>query len=127
MMCGAVYSTAMLAGVRERGGITLEEAVQLLTDAPARFYGLRDRGRVAARVAGRSRRLRPGDGRPWAGTHPRGPPRRGASRLYAESTGVEHVYVNGVEVVDAGRITGATPGTLLRSGRDTESVTVGAA
>ena len=123
MMCGAVYSTAMLAGVRERGGISLEEAVRLLSDAPARFYGLRDRGRVA-----------PG----WCAdlvvfdpeTVGHGPERTrqdlpgGAARLYAESTGVEHVYVNGVGVVDAGRITGATPGTLLRSGRDTDSVTV---
>ena len=123
MMCGAVYSTAMLAGVREKGGISLEEAVQLLTDAPARFYGLRDRGRV-----------QPG----WRAdlvvfdpdTIGHGPERTredlpgGAWRLYAESTGVERVYVNGVDVVDGGRITGATPGTLLRSGRDTETVTV---
>jgi len=123
MMCGAVYSTAMLAGVRERGGISLEDAVRLLSDAPARFYGLRGRGRIA-----------PG----WfadlvvfdPATVGHGPERTrqdlpgGAARLYAESTGVEHVYVNGVGVVDAGRITGATPGTLLRSGRDTDSVTV---
>ncbi len=123
MMCGAVYSTAMLAGVRERGGISLEDAVRLLSDAPARFYGLRGRGRIA-----------PG----WCAdlvvfdpaTVGHGPERTrqdlpgGAARLYAESTGVEHVYVNGVGVVDAGRITGATPGTLLRSGRDTDSVTV---
>jgi N-acyl-D-aspartate/D-glutamate deacylase len=123
MMCGAVYSTAMLAGVRDRGGIALEEAVQLLTDAPARFYGLRDRGRV-----------QPGW---WAdlvvfdpATVGHGPERTredlpgGAWRLYAESTGVERVYVNGAEVVDGGRITGSTPGTLLRSGRDTDTVTV---
>jgi N-acyl-D-aspartate/D-glutamate deacylase len=122
-MCGAVYSTAMLAGVRERGGIALEEAVRLLTDAPARFYGLRDRGRVGEGGLADLVVFDPA-------TIGHGPERTradlpgGASRLFAESTGVERVYVNGVAVVEDGRITGATPGTLLRSGRDTDSVTV---
>jgi len=125
-MCGAVYSTAMLAGVRDRGGITLEEAIQLLSDAPARFYGLRDRGRVAAGQRADLVVFDPDTVGPCAERTRTDLP-GGASRLYAESTGVEQVYVNGTAVVEAGRITGATPGTLLRAGRDTESVTVGAA
>ena len=39
-------------------------------------------------------------------------------------TGFEHVMVNGVALVAGGQFTGATPGRLLRSGRDTETVTV---
>ena len=47
-MCGAVYSTSMLGdGVRARGLLDWEQAVRLLTDVPARLYGLRDRGRLA--------------------------------------------------------------------------------
>jgi hypothetical protein len=34
------------------------------------------------------------------------------------------VFTNGTAVVADGLLTGATPGGLLRSGRDTESVTV---
>jgi len=121
MMCGAVYSTALLAhGVREHEVITLEEAVHQLSDVPARLYGLRDRGRIAegwaadlvlfdpGRVGYRQERTRadlPG----------------GASRLYAEADGVEAVFVNGTRIVDDGDFTGATPGTLLASGRDTET------
>jgi N-acyl-D-aspartate/D-glutamate deacylase len=48
MMCGATYSTVVLAhGVREFGVITLEEAVHQLSDVPASLYGLRGRGRIA--------------------------------------------------------------------------------
>jgi len=121
MMCGAIYSTALLAhGVREHEAITLEEGVRQLTDVPARLYGLRDRGRIAeglaadlvlfdpARVGYRQERTR--DDLPG-----------GSWRLYAEADGIESVFVNGTRIVDNGEFTGATPGTLLASARDTET------
>ena len=48
----------------------------------------------------------------------------GSGRLYGEADGVEHVLVNGVEIATAGQFTGDRPGTLLRSGRDTDTVEV---
>lgn len=125
MMCGAVYTTALLAeGVRRRGLLSWEEAVHQLTEVPACLYGLRDRGVVA-----------PGY---WADlvlfdpdTVGPGPERTrddlpgGASRLVAGASGIERVLVNGVEVVNRGRPTGALPGRVLRSGRDTATVAAG--
>ena len=64
-MCGAIYSTSMLGdGVRARGLLSWEQAVRLLTDVPARLYGLRDRGRLVAGRLRRRRGLRSGDHRP---------------------------------------------------------------
>jgi N-acyl-D-aspartate/D-glutamate deacylase len=124
MMCGAIYSTSMLGdGVRKRGLLSWEAAVHQLTDVPARLYGLRDRGRVApgwfadlvvldpASVGQRAEYTR--DDLPG-----------GAGRLYAEADGIEHVLVNGTEIVRTGELTGATPGAVLRSGVDTDTVTV---
>ncbi len=123
MMCGAIYSTALLShGVREFGVISMEEAVHQLSDVPAQLYGLAGRGRIAdgyaadllvfdpATVSYEPERMRadlPG----------------GAARLYAEANGMHHVVVNGVPVVENGAIIGETPGTQLHSGRDTYTVT----
>jgi N-acyl-D-aspartate/D-glutamate deacylase len=117
------FSTVLLGNARERELIPLEEAVRLLTDVPAKLYGLAGRGRLtegahadvvvfdAAQVASGpvyTRHDLPG----------------GAGRLYADALGVEHVIVNGVEIVAGGKHTGALPGTILRSGRDTTTVEV---
>ena len=122
MMCGAIYSTSLLGdGVRERQLIRLEEAVRQLTSVPARLYGLRDRG-----VLSEGARADIVVFDPAAIGH--GPERTrndlpgGASRLYADAVGVEHVLVNGTEIVRRGELTGALPGQLLRSGRDTTTV-----
>ena len=40
------YSTYMLAAARDRSLLSLESAVNKLTDVPARLYGLKERGRV---------------------------------------------------------------------------------
>ena len=48
LMCHANYPTRVLGEVvRERGLLEVEEAVAMMTDRPARHYGLRHRGRIA--------------------------------------------------------------------------------
>ncbi|MGW1605401.1 D-aminoacylase, partial [Streptomyces eurythermus] len=43
-------------------------------------------------------------------------------RLHSEAIGVRAVWVNGVETVRDDVVTGAVPGRVLRSGRDTRTV-----
>ena len=40
--------------------------------------------------------------------------------------GVDHVFVNGVEIVRGGEHTGQLPGNVLRSGKDTRTVALDA-
>ena len=124
MMCGAVYSTSMLGeGVRKRGLLSWETAIRELTDVPARLYGLRDRGRVGVGCWADLVVLDP-DRIGHGPEHTRDDLPGGAGRLYAEAEGIEHVLVNGVEIARGGTLTGATPGAVLRSGVDTDTVTV---
>jgi N-acyl-D-aspartate/D-glutamate deacylase len=101
--------------------VSLERAVQLITDVPARLFGLRERGRVAEGFRADLVVLDPE-------TVDSGPARRvhdlpgGSMRLTAGSSGVARVLVNGVEAAVDGSPTGALAGTVLRSGRDTETV-----
>jgi N-acyl-D-aspartate/D-glutamate deacylase len=115
------YATVLLEqGVRNRGLLSTEEAVHLLTDAPARLYGLRDRGRLRegahADIA-----IFDDDTVGTEPVHVKFDLPGGAGRLYAGSHGVGHVLVNGVEVVTDGEYTDARPGTVIRSGRDTQT------
>jgi N-acyl-D-aspartate/D-glutamate deacylase len=122
MMCGAIYTTSLLGrGVREHQVVSLEEAVRLITDVPARFYGLSERGRI---VPGWHADLVLFD----PATVDHGPEctrydlPSGAPRLVADAYGITSVWVGGVEVCRDGAATGALPGTVLRSGRDTQTV-----
>lgn len=121
-MCGAPYTTRFLGDcLRGRRLVGLERAVRMLTDDPARLLGLRERGRVAEgyhadlvlfdpeRIdAGRATLVHdlPGD----------------SPRLDSRAIGVVSVRVGGVETIRDDQVTGAIPGKVLRSGRDTETV-----
>jgi N-acyl-D-aspartate/D-glutamate deacylase len=102
--------------VRERGDLTLPEAVKRVTSDVATAYRIADRGRIA-----------PGA---WAdlllfdpATVARGPKRRvndlptGASRLDTPAVGVHGVWVNGVRTVDEHGLRAGCgrPGRVLRT------------
>ena len=122
-MLGSPYPTRFVGDcIRGRQLVPIERAVQLLTDAPARLFGLRDRGRVSVgahadlvvfdpeTIDATPARLSfdlPGE----------------SKRLLADAIGIERVFVNGVPTLVSGQATGLTPGTVLRSGTDTETVT----
>jgi len=121
-MCGANYPTSFLGDcLRNRQLTTLERAVHMMTGQPAALFGLRDRGLVAE---GRRADLFVFDPE-TVGSQPArliDDLPGGSPRLFAGSEGVVRVMVNGVDTIVDGEPTGATPGTLLRSGRDTASV-----
>jgi N-acyl-D-aspartate/D-glutamate deacylase len=124
LMCHANYPTVVLGEVvRRRQLLTLEEAIEMMTDRPARHYGLRHRGRVTegwhadlvvfdpSSVASLPVELLhdlPG----------------GGDRLTAGSRGVDHVLVAGTEVGAGGAVTDQRPGRVLRSGRDADTVSL---
>lgn len=124
MMCGATYTTFLVGeAVRDRRLLTIEQAVRLLSDVPARLYGLRQRGRVEVGWHADLAVFDPSTVGPTA-EHTLTDLPAGAPRLFAEAEGMTHVVVNGVPIVEGGRFTGDTPGTVLRSGRDTDTVTI---
>jgi N-acyl-D-aspartate/D-glutamate deacylase len=121
MMSGASYSTFVVGDAVRNGHVTIEEAVHLLTDVPAQLYGVRDRGRIAEGAHADLVLFDPETVGP-DGERTRDDLPGGASRIVADSRGVHHVFVGGTEIVRDGDYTGATPGTLLRAGRDTRTV-----
>jgi N-acyl-D-aspartate/D-glutamate deacylase len=121
-MCGAPYTTRFIGDcLRGRRLASLEQAVKMLTDDPARLFGLRERGRIEEgfhadlvlfdpeRIAAGTATLvhdLPGD----------------SPRLDSKAIGVRAVWVNGVEAIRDDVVSGAVPGRVLRSGRDTRTV-----
>jgi N-acyl-D-aspartate/D-glutamate deacylase len=114
--CDAGFGLHLLGyWVRERGIMSLEQAVQKITSFPARVYGIRERGY-----------LKPGA---WAdlmlfdpATVARAPSRRtwdlpsGASRLTCDPVGLHGVWINGARVLQDNKAisTQRAPGKLLR-------------
>jgi len=121
-MCGATFPTRFLGDMLNgRKLLPIERAVQLITQKPADLFGLVGRGSIVEgnfadivvfdpeTIGSENARLvadLPGD----------------CVRLTARSYGIERVLVNGTTVIIDGEPTGATPGTVLKSGRDTVTV-----
>ncbi len=90
--------------VRDEGVITLQEAVRRLTSFPAENLGIAKRGALV-----------PGH---YADVVVFDPETIQDHATFAEphqlATGVLHVFINGVQVLDDGEHTGATPGRVVR-------------
>ena len=116
LFCDAGFGLHMLGRwVRERGDLTLEEAVHELSGKPARIFGLKGRGAIAP---GQAADLLLFD-RDKVG---RGPKRRvcdlpaGATRLVTPAVGVHGVWINGARIADERGLIGGAPraGQVLR-------------
>ena len=94
--------------VRDEAVLSLETAIAKMTSMPADRLGLTTRGRIADGLVADLVVFDPATIRANA-THDE-------PRQYSD--GIEHVLVDGVLVVEAGRHTGATPGRALRHGTD---------
>jgi N-acyl-D-aspartate/D-glutamate deacylase len=121
-MCGAPYTTRFLGdSLRGRKLVSVERAVQLMTDAPARLFGIRDRGRIEEGGHADLVVVDPGTVGAEHATLVHDLPGN-TPRLTAASHGVARVFVNGTLTVADGAATGTLPGKVLRSGRDTDTV-----
>jgi N-acyl-D-aspartate/D-glutamate deacylase len=123
MLDAFALTTHLLSdGVRKFGLISLEEAVHQITEKPARLFGLRERGRIEEGYRADIVVFDP-DTIASGPVYTRTDLPAGAGRLYADAIGVDHVFVGGTPIVTNGEYTGALPGNVLRSGRDTDTVT----
>jgi N-acyl-D-aspartate/D-glutamate deacylase len=120
-LCDACAPTHLLGHwVRDKGTLTLEQAVRLLTSRAADLFGLHDRGRLTPGLAADLTVFDPA-------TVGCSPLRRvydfpaGADRLVSYATGIRAVVVNGTVIredgTDAVDPAGPLPGRVLRGGR----------
>jgi N-acyl-D-aspartate/D-glutamate deacylase len=121
-MCGASYPTRWLADcLRGRKLTTMENAIRLMTSAPAALFGLRNRGVLREGAVADIVVFDPSTVDSDDATLVADLP-GGSARLTAGSRGVVRVLVNGQPVVVDGELTAARPGQVLKSGRDTFTV-----
>ena len=116
MLCDSGYPTYLLGTwVRERGVLTLPEAIRRLTSDPADLFGIRDRGRLMPGLAADITIFDPAT----VGSSNRGERRYdlpgGGKRMVMPSRGVRTTIVNGVTTYADGELVGAGAGQVLRS------------
>ncbi|WP_170292052.1 N-acyl-D-amino-acid deacylase family protein [Heliobacterium mobile] len=98
------YPRVISRYVRQNGVLTLEKAIAKMTSMPATRLGLRDRGRLTAGAKA--------DVIVFDYERFRDLARKEHPDLLPE--GMKHVFVNGVQVIDGGKLTGKRPGEWLK-------------
>ena len=102
--------------VRARRALALEQAVRMLSFAPATYWGFADRGLIREGMAADLLVFDPDTIAPEMPEVVRDLP-AGARRLTQRARGIAATVVNGEVVLRDGKPTGALPGQLLRGGR----------
>jgi N-acyl-D-aspartate/D-glutamate deacylase len=100
--------------VRDRQQLTIEEAVRMITLAPALAWGFADRGLVREGMRADLNVFDPATVGP-AVPHVVDDLPAGGRRLVQKAVGFKATVVNGEISIDNGAPTGATPGRLLRN------------
>jgi N-acyl-D-aspartate/D-glutamate deacylase len=114
MMCASGDTTLLLTRhVRDRGDLTVEEAVRALTHRQADLLGLDDRGLLAPGTRG-DVVVFALDELSWEPDELVTDLPAGAARLRRPSGGYRATTVDGVVVQEQGEYTGARPGAVLR-------------
>ncbi|HEX7954901.1 MAG TPA: amidohydrolase family protein, partial [Burkholderiales bacterium] len=116
MLCDSGYPTYLLGTwVRERGILSMPEAIRRLTSDPADLFGIRDRGRLKPGLAADITIFDPAT----VGSSNRGERRYdlpgGGKRMVMPSRGVRTTIVNGVATYADGELVGSGAGRVLRS------------
>ena len=113
-MSDASIQTHLLAHyVRDRGRFSLEEAVRMMTLAPARAYGFHDRGMVREGLVADLNVIDPATVAPAMPTVVHDLP-GGETRISQKAEGITATLVRGRVTVRDGAHTGELPGTLVR-------------
>ena len=125
-IANAEYPTASLKElVRDREVFRIEELIRLLSAKPAGLYGLKGRGVIKVGSVADFVLFDPDTVGPDTLHFSDDFPAKSA-HLTSTAIGIDRVIVGGTEVVTQGELTGAQPGRLLRSGRDTTTVDLSA-
>jgi len=113
MSDASIFTHLLAYWVRERGEFSIEEAIQMMTSAPAQAWGFTDRGVLREGMAADINVFDPDTVAPELPTLAHDLP-AGARRIVQKSTGFLATIVAGEVTLRDGQSTGATPGRLLR-------------
>lgn len=113
IMDSSIHTTFLAYWVRERKAFALEEAVRMITSAPAQAWGMADRGIVAEGMVADLNIFDPDTIGPQMPSVAKDLP-GGGTRLVQKSAGIRATFVAGVPVLVNGEHTGALPGRLIR-------------
>jgi N-acyl-D-aspartate/D-glutamate deacylase len=115
-MADAIQTYLLAYWVRERQALTLEEAVNMITQRPARLWNLHDRGTLAPGYAADITIFDPGTVAPLMPRVVRDLP-GGGPRLEQRAQGYAATIVNGQVFTRDGHVTETRAGRLLRAGK----------
>lgn len=113
MTDASIFTHFLAHWVRDRGDFTLEEGVRMMTLAPARAWGIHDRGLLREGLVADINVFDPVTVAP-AMPHIEHDLPAGARRIVQRSTGFAATVVGGEVTIRDGEFTGARPGRLLR-------------